>query len=82
MSLNTKHCVDDAMGAYYGRANETLRRILDEMAREIETLRNIELHLPAGDPRQLRVVMTDRKPDGTKQLCVEIIDPPQTTNQL
>ncbi len=78
MSLNTKHCVDDAMNAYYGRDNESLRRLVDKMAREIDMLRNIEVHLPVGDPRQLRVVLVDRKPDGTKQLCVEIVDPPST----
>lgn len=76
MSLNTKHCVNDAMNAYYGRDGESLRRVVERMANEIEKLTNIEVHLPVGDPRELRVVMVDRKPDGTKQLCVEIIDPP------
>jgi hypothetical protein len=37
--LNTKHCVADAMNAYYGRDNEALMRLVEKMAREIDTLR-------------------------------------------
>lgn len=37
--VDTKRSVQDAMHAYYSRDNESLQRVVEKMAREVERLR-------------------------------------------